>query len=334
MGDLRIGVIGLGFGEYHVRTITNLPGARLAAVADTVGDRVDRIASTYGAAGFHDATAMIDSGCVDALSICVSPAYREPILRRAAAAGLPLFIEKPWAANLEQGLRFRDLVAGIPVMTGFSFRFLPAFRRLAGLVAGELGSVRLANGEYAFRFLPPNDNWLWDPSNGNGLFNENSCHLFDAVCALAGTPVAVSAAGRPYAGSPSEDGAALVVEFESGAAAALTIGGIAAPAFRSFPRLDVITERGQARLSGRSHIWESLAWATDTDTEIHQAEYPAEELGTTRYTAALSHFMESVRTGTAPETGPAEGLCSVALAEAVYLAIRGRCRVVIGRYDA
>lgn len=333
MGDLRIGVVGLGFGEHHVRTIANLGGAVLAGVADTVPDRVARISGQYRVPGYADAEAMIRSGGIDALSLCVSPAYREPILRLAAERGIPLFVEKPWSTTVEQGRRFARIVEGLTVMVGFSFRFHPAVRRLSDMLCGELGAPRIANGEYAFKFLPPPGAWLWDPANGGGLFNENSCHLFDIVAFLMGEPVSVMAAGRSYAGSPSEDGAALTMSFASGGAAALTIGGLASAAFKSFPRLDLMTEKGQARLSGREHIWERLSWALRDDTSIRTLDLPAEGLGVTRYTRAFEHFLSCLSEEKAPETGIADGLRSVALAEAVYLSIRERRRVDLSEFS-
>jgi predicted dehydrogenase len=327
MGEMRFGVVGLGFGEQHVRTLANLPGVRLVAVADTVRERVDRISARYGVRGFQDAAAMMDAGGLDAVSLCVSPAYREPLLRLAASWRLPLFVEKPWSSTVKQGLAFRRLLGDLPVMVGFSFRFHPVVRRLLDLLHGELGPACVANGEYAFRFLPPAGHWLWDPGNGNGLFNENSCHLFDVACALVGEPVSVMAAGRSYAGSPSEDGAAVTVAFRSGAVAALSIGGLGSAAFKSFPRLDLMTEKGQAWLSGREHIWERLTWALRGEEAVKTLELPAESLGTTRYTRAFEHFLKAIADGSRPEATIDDGIRCVAMAEAVYRSIREGRRV-------
>jgi len=327
MAELRIGVVGLGFGEHHVRTLANIQGARLAAVADTISSRVEQYSKRYDVPGFTDAAAMIASRKIDALSLCVSPAYREPILRLAASKGIPLFIEKPWASTVEQGLRFKEIVKDIPVMVGFSFRFLPVVKKLRELLAGELGAVRIANGEYAFQYLPPANSWLWDPTNGNGLFNENSCHLFDLVCDLLGQVESVMAAGRSFAGSPSEDGAAVTLSFASGAVAALTIGGLASSAFKAFPRLDLMTTNGQAHLAGREHIWESLTWALRDSECTSTLELPAEALGVTRYTRALEHFIASLSSGKNPEATIDDGIRSVALAEMVYRSIHENRRV-------
>lgn len=215
------------------------------------------------------------------------------------------------------------------VMLAFSFRFHPAIVKLRELIDGELGPGWMLNGEYAFSWVPPADAWLWDPQNGNGFFNENSCYLFDAVCYLLGDPASVMAEAINPLGTPSENAAALTLRFASGAIAALTVGGIAAGAFRDFPRIEVVTANGQARLSGREHIWDELAWATRDSASVHQIVRPPEALGNTRYTHAFRHFFECVRSGRQPSVGVKEGLQTVALAMAVIESARTGKKVQI-----
>ena len=136
--------------------------------------------------------------------------------------------------------------------------------------------------------MPPAESWLWDPQNGNGFFNENSCHLFDAVCYLLGRPVSVMAQATNPMGAPSENAAAITVRFADGAIAALTVGGVGVGAVRQFPRIEVVTANGQARLSGREHIWDRLEWATRDDESVRTLLRPPEALGSTRYTHAFS----------------------------------------------
>ena len=214
-------------------------------------------------------------------------------------------------------------------MLGFSFRFLPAIIRLRALLDGELGPGWLLNGEYLFDWQPPPTHWLWDPQAGNGFFNENSCHLFDAVCYLLGKPESVYAESAVFRGSPAAEVAAVTLRFANGASAALTVGCLGASAFQHFPRIDLVAANGQAHLSGRHHIWESLSWATRTDTAVHDFTAPPEMLGNTRYTDALRHFVECVRTGGAPEASIEDGLQAVAIAQAITESVRTGRRVML-----
>jgi predicted dehydrogenase len=187
----------------------------------------------------------------------------------------------------------------------------------------------MLNGEYVFGWSPPPDHWLWDPENGNGFFNENSGHLFDAVCYLLGKPVSVMAEAANFNQHPSEDAAAVSIRFASGAIAALTIGGLGATAHQDFPRIDVTTQHGQARLRGKHHMWESLTWATHTDKETRTFTELPEVLGTTRYTRAMQHFFACIRSRQPPTATIEDGITAVALAEAVYKSAHSGRKVLV-----
>ena len=329
---LRIGVVGLGFGMHHVRTLANIERVDLVAVADrnpSLPVDLEEYAAGYGARPYADGIDMMAAEELDAVSLCVSPRSREPLIDEAMARGIPVFVEKPWAADLPQARRLAEKCRNHPVMVAFSFRFLPAIVRLRELMDGELGRGWLLNGRYVFRWLPERNHWLWDSANGGGFFNENSCHLFDSICYLMGRPSAVTAEGVNFLGSPSEEAASIIMSFEIGATAALTVGGLGSGGFLDFPSIDVITENGEARLSGRQHIWEQLAWSLRGDNVVNRLEAPAESLGITRYTCAFNHFLDCVEGGTQPTVSAIDGVVSVAIAAAVYESARTGQRVTI-----
>ena len=327
MDKIRIGVVGLGFGQHHVRTLANLDAYEVVAVADRVPDLPDGLAAYakhYGATPYEDAIEMMEAEKLDAVSICTSPRWRKPIIEAAIAQDLALIIEKPWASNVAHAEELAALcrTSNAPVMAAFSFRYHPAIVRLRGLLDDELGSPWLLNGEYLFSWAPPSDSWLWDPENGNGYINENSCHLFDAVCYLLGEPETVMATANSHLGAPSENAAAITIRFENGASAALTVGGIGTGAFRTYPRIDLVAANGQAHLAGHEHIWTELTWATRDDESVQSIYRSPEGLGNTRYSDAFRHFADCIRNGRAPSSGVDDGVRSVRMAMAVYESAR------------
>lgn len=320
--EFRIGVIGLRFGQLHVQTIANLPGVRLVAVADrnpAVPGGLAAYAANYGATAYHDGIEMLENEQLDGVSLCVSPGYRRPLIEKAAQLGIALLVEKPWAANVAEAESLAALCARhkATVMVGFSFRYHPAVVKLKQLINGELGAPWLLNGEYLFGWLPPAEHWLWQPEGGNGFFNENSCHLLDAVCYLLGEPVSLFAETGTFRGSPQAEVAAVTIRFASGASAALTLGCLGTAVFQHHPRLDLVAENGQAHLAGRDHMWESLTWATHDDQAAHTFAAPPEQLSNTRYTAGLTHFVECVRNGRLPSATVQDGVRAVRLAMAI-----------------
>ena len=141
MERVRIGVVGLGFGLHHVRTLANMEEAELVAVADSRFERAESTAQQYGATAYPDAVEMMEGESLDAISICTSPARREALIDAATSREIPLFVEKPWAAGLEQAQRLAALCRDRKtiVMAGFSFRFLPVVARLQELNDGAEG---------------------------------------------------------------------------------------------------------------------------------------------------------------------------------------------------
>lgn len=334
MHAVRIGVIGLGFGQYHVKTLATMDGFQLVAVADLLHTDLEAFSRKYGVHVYRDGLEMLAKENLDAVSLCVSPRWRLPLIQQAAQLGIPMYVEKPWASNLTQALELAQVCEQYQamVMTGFSFRYLPAIVRLRELVEGELGSVWGLSGEYVFDWLPPSQHWLWEVENGNGYFNENSCHLFDAVCSLMGTPETLMAEGAIFQGRPSAEMGVITLRFPGGAIAALMVGGLGAPAFRNFPRLNLISANGQAHLTGREHIWETLTWATRASSCTQTFSTAPEALENTRYTCALQHFRQCIQDKRTPETSIKEGVRAVAIAEAINESARLGKKVQIAEY--
>jgi len=334
MAKLRIGVIGLRFGQYHVQTLANHPDYQLVGVADRADAWVDKLksyAQGYGARGYRDAMDMLEQEDLDAVSICTSPRYRPDLIEAIAESGIPMFIEKPWASNSKQAQHLAIICEQYKatVMTGFSFRFHHVVQTLHDLMGTILGEGWILNGEYLFGWIPDADNWLWHPDNGNGFFNENSCHLLDVVCYLMGKPISVFAEGVNYHNSPSAEAATLTIRFENGSVAALMIGGLGTSAHQDYPRINLVTENGQAQLQGLNHYWQSLIWASRDDAMMHRLESPPEALSNTRYSDAFTHFADCIRHNKTPTATVHDGIISVALAEAIYESITTGKRITI-----
>jgi predicted dehydrogenase len=332
MTKIRIGVVGLKFGHYLVQTLATMSDVQLVAVASRADDYpegMDSYAAQYGVHAYTDGLQMLEQESLDAVCLSISPRRREPLLRFAAENNIALFVEKPWAANQEQARHFAKICQeqNARVMVGFSFRFHEALVKLRQLIDGELGAPWALNGEYVFDWLPDATHWLWDSENGGGFFNENSCHLFDSICYLLGEPVSVTAHTATFRASPSAEIATITIVFENGASASVMVGCLGAGALHDFPRLSMVTEHGQAQLQGKDHIWTQLTYALRGSESVLRFDTAPESIARTRYTAALQHFVDCVRTGTAPSATIQDGIRAVAIAEAVYESARSGQKV-------
>ncbi|UNT00311.1 Gfo/Idh/MocA family oxidoreductase [Streptomyces tubbatahanensis] len=333
---LRCAVVGLGFGRCHARELARMDGAELVAVAelDPAAQGLDLVgfSASLGARGHRDGLRLIAEEELDAVVLAVPPRAREKLIRAAGDAGLALFLEKPFAADRRHAEALARLCSGYPaspVMLDFCLRHLPAVARLRELLAGPLGRPLVVNADL---MLPRDDSpgWVGDPADGNGVVNENTCHLFDTLGFLLGEPETVHAEGGAYRGGRLEDGIAVAIGYAGGAAAVLTGGSLGVPALRTPAALTVHAERGQARLTGRDHMFTALEWATAEHTEAVRESW--EPLGRGRIaSAALRHFVRSVSAGTAPEPGVRDGIGAVGLAMAVRTSLETGGRVPLTR---
>jgi len=331
MKAYRVGLVGLKFGRFLLNTLATMPRAKVIAVSDRRSEELESLGERYGVNPYRDALEMLRRESLDILVLAISPRARADILGAARERSVALFVEKPWASDAASADAFAAICKGYEakVMSGFSFRYLPAFAKLRSLVPAALGEARLLQAQYLWHIGGPSDTWLWDPRNGGGFFNENSCHLFDAVNAVLGKPVSLTARGDSFCDRPSEDGAVATVSYENGSVASLAIGGIASPAFMDYPRMELWAAKGQARLSGRMHIWTDLTWACSGQEAPSVLSTQPEFVDRTRYTAAFEHFFACLDKGLRPDTSVEEGRVAVKMAEAVYRSIRSEQAVAL-----
>lgn len=144
MKDVKIGIVGLNLGQWHIETIAELEDAVVAAVADNApkikvppygGGKqmtVVEYAKSIGANGYDDGVVMIESEDLDALSLCISPKYREPLLKAAAKKKVPVLMEKPMAGCLKQARQFAKIASdvGMMFMMEYPLRYFPVMERL------------------------------------------------------------------------------------------------------------------------------------------------------------------------------------------------------------
>src|SRR2546430_2749122 len=97
---LHLGVVGVGrIGAFHVGTLRTLEGVSRLTLTDADPARAAAVAREFEAAVAETPEALVEAG-VDALVIATPTPGHAPLLRLAAAVGLPAFCEKPVALDI------------------------------------------------------------------------------------------------------------------------------------------------------------------------------------------------------------------------------------------
>ncbi|MDD7973061.1 Gfo/Idh/MocA family protein [Roseinatronobacter alkalisoli] len=178
---INIGWIGCG---RHARQML-LPqlgrnGIRIAALCDRDGDAMAQTAAEYGVTALHsDFQGLVATPGLDAIGMAVGPELHHAATLAALAKGLPVFMEKPPAANAAGA---RDIAraaqsAGKPVIVGFMKRYSTGNRIAKNVLdKGGFGGVLGITGAY----MTAPTYFVGEPDY-TGFFLHHCVHYMDLI---------------------------------------------------------------------------------------------------------------------------------------------------------
>jgi predicted dehydrogenase len=186
---LRVGVIGLGFGQYHIRGYQRCPGVQVVAACSRTAETVRRIAQEHAIPhALTDYRELLGMAEVDAVSICTPVYLHRQMALEALEAGKHVLCEKPLALDAGQaqemleGARRAERVH----MTNFGWRFnAPAFHAKSLIDSGYLGQIYHVNARYMMGYrADPKVPYGWRDrrtEGGFGALGDLGVHLIDMV---------------------------------------------------------------------------------------------------------------------------------------------------------
>ena len=227
MKRTRIGFVGGGgIASRHLGNLLEFDDVAVVAVADPVSERAEGMAARCAARAYPDHAAMLSAERLDAVYICVPPyAHGEPELA-AVEAGVPFFVEKPVAVDLETAEEVARALAagpGLPTAVGYHWRYLDIYERARALL--EANPARLALG-YWLDAAPPPDWWSRRRLSG-GQTIEQTTHVLDLARTLVSEVTTVYAAASRIERDDSpeadvDDVSTATLRFETGAVGSIS----------------------------------------------------------------------------------------------------------------
>jgi predicted dehydrogenase len=186
---IGVAVIGTGFGQK-----IHIPGLQLHHKTEVVAvyhhdlDKARSIAATHQISRACQSLAeMLSLPEVQAVSISTPPFLHYEQAKAVLQAGKHILLEKPTALNVEEAAELYRLAQTQKVIAAldFEFRFVPAWQRLAELLAeGYVGQKRLIKVDW----LVPSRadatrpwNWYARKDQGGGALGAIGSHLFDYI---------------------------------------------------------------------------------------------------------------------------------------------------------
>ena len=328
MKKLRTAVIGAGkMGAIHAKVYSQLEESELVAVADQDRARAEALAERYGCEATDKPESLI--GKVDAVTIAAPTVAHLELAALFIQHGVPVLIEKPLAASVEQGRTIVELSQkhGVVVAVGHSERCNPVVQAMKRLNIEPMFIEANRVSPYPFR------------SMDIGVVLDVMIHDIDIILSLANSRlVSVEAVGVNVI-ADHEDICNTRLVFENGCIANITASRLALKTER---KVRVFSR--QAYLSLDYFKKEGIVIKTDPnvdmvkwirehqekqDFDFSQVNWPQllkiEQLQITEaepLKVEQQSFLKAVRDGGRPEVTAEEGLAALECAERILACVR------------
>ena len=268
----RLALVGAGvIGKHHGMVMTQLADRlELVAVVDVDLPRAEQLAAERGGRPYASLTEALAHEDVDVVTVATPTGLHGTVAIEALDAGKHVVIEKPAEVTVEKIDQIIEAQrrAGTLVSVISQHRFDPATEvLLEAIEKGRLG--RLTSGVAAIDWWRSqayydSGDWrgTWELDGGGAMMNQG-VHTVDLLIAAMGRPVEVFA----YTGSvahervETEDVAAVVVKFESGALGVIHATTAAYPGLSA--RVHVHGDRGSMVIDD-----DQLAYVHLADDEV------------------------------------------------------------------
>lgn len=327
---LRIGLLGCGrIGQVHARSISQIEGAVVTAVADAFDSSAQQLAEKTGAQALSS-DALIASADVDAVVIGTPTDTHFDLIHAAAQAGKAIFCEKPVDMSADRIRTCKAAVeaAGVAFMTAFNRRFDPNFANLQARIAqGQIGDVEIVTILSRDPSPPPVE---YIKSSG-GIFRDMMIHDLDMARFLLGEePVKIYAVGAalvdPEIGAAGDvDTAAVTLTTRSGKICQISNSRRATYGYDQ--RIEVHGSKGMLR--AENMLENSVEIATAQGFEKAPALHFFLERYEAAYRAEMIHFIKGAASGKAITPDIEDGLRAQILADAASQSLADNAPVLI-----
>ena len=100
---MKSAIVGCGnIAQVHAKSIRQLEGTELTAVADCVLPKAEKMAETFGARAYGSLEEMLEMEQIDVIHICTPHYLHTPMAVTALQKGINVFMEKPPVISWQQ----------------------------------------------------------------------------------------------------------------------------------------------------------------------------------------------------------------------------------------
>lgn len=312
---MNVAVVGLGYmGQNHARVLSSLEGVDLVALCDADKSKVESNAKKFKVKSYTNYKKLLKEENIQAVFICLPTTLHFEASVFALNLQIPLFIEKPIAANIHQAKKILQLakMKKVPVMIGHIERFNPVVNEIKQRIKyGELGKVLKIHTQ---RFSPP-------PGRGQDVsaITDLATHDIDIVRYLLDEDPSRIFAESETNSHSKEDMMSAILKYKSGVMGIIEVSWLHPNKVRS---ISIVGENGMyvanyltqelffykrsTLITSQSNIAPSQNWADVTKIAFESKEPLRIE---------LESFISALRNKTKMPVTPEEGLMALIIAQ-------------------
>ena len=331
--SVRWGVVGCGWitSDKIAPAIRHSQEGELVAFLSREQARGEEYAARFGARRAHtEFSSFLADDEIDAVFLATPNGQHAAEAMRCARAGKHVLVEKPMATTVPDAAAMIEICReqGVRLSVGYQMRFHPAHAEAARLVhSGALGKIVSARAQLFFRYPTPPPAWRRAAeSAGWWALGDVGTHALDLLQWLLGEVQEVDAfLGSFRFGYPTEDTAALMLRFQSGAVASLDCS---TAAFAPESRLEVYGLDGH--VIGQNTLGMAAVGSLrsgDNAGARHDFSYTPID----PYVAEIDAFNRDILEDREPTIAPEDGLHNVAIMAAAAQASATRQTVRVAR---
>jgi UDP-N-acetyl-2-amino-2-deoxyglucuronate dehydrogenase len=258
MSRRRVAIVGLGMAVApHARSLLDLKDrVEIAAAFSRSPERTAAFAKEFAVPTTNDLDAVLADKSISAVLILTPPWSHLDLVRRFAASGKHILLEKPVEATTARAVELVDAYrrAGVTLAMMLQHRFRPASRALADLcAAGGIGHLVAAS--VSIRWWRP-QSYYDEPGrgtlarDGGGVLLTQAIHTLDLFLSLVGavSEVAAFAGTSALHRMETEDIVGAGLRFANGAIGTLDATTASYPGFPE--RIEIVGGKATAVLTG------------------------------------------------------------------------------------
>ena len=322
MTPVGLGLVGVGmWGRKMAAAAERAAGVRLVTCFARDDGARSEAAERFGCRAADSLDSLLDDSDVEAVLVVTPNHTHAQIAAAAAERGRHVFVEKPFADRLADGLRAADASerAGVLLFVGHSFRRLGAARAAARAIGeGALGEIVLAEANFSLPGAFPPGSWRSRRETlPAGPMTQLGVHHVDTLQAWIGPAISVMGSMTHMAAAAEiDDVAVALLEHASGARSVISCSYVSPKTYR----IRVYGTRANLDYRTEMSIWpeaERMDEATTLTIEdaTGSVDLPFEPCD--MLVDELEEFARCIRTGAPPETGAREGLAALSVIEGV-----------------